>query len=156
MLLSLNTQETLCFKKHSTDVLFCTPQLSSGHNPTRVTKPSSRGTSGKVSLMTCQLAALCKRVLSRLSWTRAVSFPNKPVAIRRGISRVFNCQRPSRSNQSVPIVGKWLRYAFCVCHAMRSGGRRDAVPTSALPHNRGIPPVGCHCPETAGVRWESL
>jgi hypothetical protein len=88
--------------------------------------------------MTCQLAALRKRVLSRLSWTRAGSFPNKPVAIRRGISRVFNCQRPYRSNQSVPIVGKWLRYAFCVCHAMRSGGRRDAVPTSALLHNRAF------------------
>src|SRR5207248_6842126 len=36
------TQETLCFKKHSTDVLFCTHQLSSRHNPTRVTRPSSR------------------------------------------------------------------------------------------------------------------
>src|SRR5216683_3285668 len=43
------------------------PQHSSRHNPTRVTKPSSRGSSGKGSLLTCQRAALCQRVVSRLS-----------------------------------------------------------------------------------------
>src|SRR5437899_12061256 len=64
------------FKKYSTDVLFCTSKRSSRHNLTRLTKPSSRGSSGRGSLMTCQLTALCKRVVSRLSWTRAVSFPN--------------------------------------------------------------------------------
>src|SRR6266571_3774237 len=77
-----NTQETLCFKKYSTDVLFCTSQLSSRHNPTRVTKPSSRGSSGKGSLMTCQLAALChitwnKENVSRVSLDKlpSVSLP---------------------------------------------------------------------------------
>src|SRR6266566_380689 len=72
-----NTQETLCFKKYSTDVLFCTSQLSSRHNPTRVTKPSSRGSCGKGSLMTCQLAALChitwnKENVERAKWRSAL------------------------------------------------------------------------------------
>src|SRR6266566_8122164 len=31
------------------------------------------------------------------------------------VCMIFNCQQPSRANQSVPIVGKSHVSAFCVC-----------------------------------------
>src|SRR6266567_1591046 len=79
-----NTQETLCFKKHSTDVLFCTSQLSSRHNPTRVTKPSSRDSCGRLVylLHLCQLAYLIPlhRIRDAISALWGGSFLFIPIA----------------------------------------------------------------------------
>ncbi len=61
--------------------------------------------------MTCQLAALCKRALSRLSWTRAVSFPKLT-----GFCPTFHTDTPDveRLAQvlSERLLISWFAYAF--------------------------------------------